>query len=107
MRHLKRREQTIKIIAPIITTGSMGSKTVSWAGTPVSADADVQPISSASARAEYGERADNMRLVILPNDITANLGDGILLEGESGTPWIIVGKASWYDLQNLTIEKRA
>lgn len=108
MRHLKRREQAIKWLTPTLSTGSMGSVTVTWAGTPATANGDVQPVSSAAMRTEYGERADRMRLVILPNGAYV-VGDGIWLDGENtaNPPWLIVSVAAWQDLTALTIEKRA
>jgi hypothetical protein len=107
MRHLKRRESVIKHLAPTQTTGSLGSVTVSWSGTPTSLTGVVQPLSSSHARAEYGERADRMKLVILPNGSFA-IGDGIWIGDESTAlpPWIIVSVAPWLDLTSLTIEKR-
>ena len=108
MRHLKRREQAIKWLTPTLSTGSMGSVTVTWTGTPATVYGDVQPVSSAAMRTEYGERADRMRLVILPNCAYA-VGDGIWLDGENtaNPPWLIVSVAAWQDLTALTIEKRA
>ena len=108
MRHLKRREQAIKWLTPTLSTGSMGSVTVTWTGTPATVHGDVQPVSSAAMRTEYGERADRMRLVILPNGAYA-VGDGVWLDGEATTdpPWLIVSVSKWQELTSLTIEKRA
>ncbi len=108
MRHLKRRETLIKHLTPTLSTGSMGSVTVTWTGTPATVHGDVQPVLSAAMRTEYGERADRMRLVILPNGAYA-VGDGIWLDGENtaNPPWLIVSVAAWQDLTALTIEKRA
>jgi len=108
MRHLKRRETLIKHLAPTLSTGSMGSKTVTWTGKPAEAYGDVQPVSSAAMRTEYGERADRMRLCILPNGSYA-IGDGIWLGDEATTdpPWLIVSVSKWQDLTSLTIEMRA
>ena len=108
MRHLKRRETLIKHLAPTLSTGSMGSVIVTWEGKPDEAYGDVQPVSSAAMRTEYGERADRMRLVILPNGAYA-VGDGVWLDGENtaNPPWLIVSVAAWQDLTALTIEKRA
>lgn len=109
MRALKRRSQKIKYIAPTVVTGSLGSSTAGWTGTPSEAYADVQPMDSSTVRTEYGERADNMRLVILPSSTSIDIGYGVWLAGEntSSPPWIIVAKSAWTDLANLTIEKRA
>jgi hypothetical protein len=108
VRHLKRREQAIKWLTPTLATGSMGSVTVTWTGTPATVYGDVQPLQSSQMRAEYGERADRMRLVFVPNS-TYKTGDGIWLEGENTAdpPWLIVSVAAWQDLTALTIEKRA
>ena len=108
MRHLKRREQAIKWLTPTLSTGSMGSVTVTWTGTPATVHGDVQPVSSEAMRMEYGERADRMRLCILPNGSYA-IGDGIWLDGEATTdpPWLIVSVSKWQDLTALTIEMRA
>lgn len=108
MRTLKRREQTVRILSPTVTTGALGSKTASWTGTPASIQADVQPLSSSAQRAEYGERADRIMTVILPNG-SYDIGDGVWLAGESTAdpPWLVIGKAAWRDLTNLTIERRA
>jgi hypothetical protein len=67
----------------------------------------VQPLNSSHARAEYGERADRMKLIILPNG-SFEIGDGIWIGDESTSlpPWIIVSVAAWLDLTSLTIEKR-
>jgi hypothetical protein len=107
MRHLKRRESVIKHLAPTQTTGSLGSVTVSWVGTPLSIQGIVQPLSSSHARAEYGERADRMKLIMLQNG-DYEIGDGVWLEGELATnpPWIIISVSPWLDLTSLTIEKR-
>jgi hypothetical protein len=106
MRHLKRRESVIKHLAPTQTTGSLGSVTVSWSGTPASLKGVVQPLSSSHARAEYGERADYMKLIILPNGTFA-IGDGIWIDDESTAlpPWLIVSVGEWLDLTSLTVEK--
>ena len=108
MRHLKRRETLIKHLAPTLSTGSMGSVIVTWTGTPAQVYGDVQPLQSSQMRAEYGERADRMRLCILPNGSYA-IGDGIWLDGEATTdpPWLIVSVSKWQDLTSLTIEMRA
>ena len=113
MRHLKRREQAIKLLTPTLSTGSMGSVTVTWTGTPATVHGDVQPLTGTgtynqAARAEYGERADRMRLVILPNGAYA-VGDGVWLDGENtaNPPWRVVAVSAWQDLTALTIEKRA
>ena len=108
MRHLKRREQAIKWLTPTLSTGSMGSVTVTWTGTPATVHGDVQPVSSEAMRTEYGERADRMRLCILPNGSYA-IGDGIWLDGEATTdpPWLILSVSKWQDLTALTIEMRA
>ena len=108
MRVLKRRESVIKHLAPTQATGSLGSVTVSWSGTPASLKGVVQPLSSSHARAEYGERADRMKLVILPNG-SVSAGDGVWIGDESTAlpPWLIVSVAEWLDLTALTIEKRA
>lgn len=108
MRNLKRREETINILSPTKVSGTLGSVTVSWTGTPLSIKAFVQPLSSSYYRAEYGERADRMKLVILPNG-SYSAGDGVWLSGESSAlpPWLIVSVGKWLDLTSLTIEKRA
>ena len=113
MRHLKRRDQASKWLTPTLSTGSMGSVTVTWTGTPATVYADVQPITGVgnfnqSARAEYGERADRMRMAILPNGAYA-VGDGLWLDGENtaNPPWRVVAVSAWQDLTALTIEKRA
>ena len=108
MRHLKRRETLIKHLAPTLSTGSMGSEIVTWTGKPAEAYGDVQPLQSSQMRAEYGERADRMRLCILPNGSYA-IGDGIWLDDEATTdpPWLIVSVSKWQDLTSLTIEMRA
>ena len=113
MRHLKRRETLIKHLTPTLSTGSMGSVTVTWTGTPAQVYGDVQPLTgignyNMAARTEYGERADRMRMIILPNGSYA-VGDGIWLDDEATTdpPWLIVGVAAWQDLTALTIEMRA
>jgi hypothetical protein len=107
MRSLKRRESVIKHLAPTQTTGSLGSVVSSWSGTPASLTGFVQPLNSSLFRAEYGERADRMKLVIVQNG-TYNIGDGIWIGSESTSlpPWIIVSVSAWMDLTNLTIEKR-
>lgn len=106
MRVLKRRESVIKHLAPSQTTGSLGSVISSWSGTPTSLTGVVQPLSSTHFRAEYGERADRMKLIILPNG-TFNVGDGIWIGSESTAlpPWLIVSVAAWLDLTSLTVEK--
>ena len=108
MRVLKRRESVIKHLAPTKTTGSMGSVISTWSGTPASLTGVVQPLSYSHFRAEYGERADRMKLVILPNG-AYNIGDGIWIGSESTSlpPWLIVSVSAWLDLTSLTIEKRA
>ena len=108
MRNLKRRESVVKHLAPTKTTGSLGSVISTWSGTPASLTGFVQPLSSSHFRAEYGERADKMKLIILPNGSFA-IGDGIWIGDESTSlpPWIIVSVAAWLDLTSLTIEKRA
>ena len=108
MRNLKRREETINILSPTKTTGAFGSVTVSWTGTPLSIKAFVQPLSSSYFRSEYGERADRMKQVFLPNG-SYSAGDGVWLSGESSAlpPWLIVSVGKWLDLTSLTIEKRA
>ena len=108
MRVLKKRESVIKHLAPTQVTGSLGSVTVSWSGTPAQLKGVVQPLSSSYMRAEYGERADRMKLVILPNG-SFSAGDGIWIDDESTAlpPWLIVSVAAWLDLTALTIEKRA
>ena len=108
MRNLKRREQAIKWLTPTLATGSMGSVTVTWTGTPATVYGDVQPLQSSQMRAEYGERADRMRLCILPNGLYA-IGDGIWLDDEATTdpPWRIVSVSKWQNLTSLTIEMRA
>ena len=107
MRNLKRREETLKILSPTKTTGSLGSVIVSWVGTPLSIQGIVQPLSSTHARAEYGERADRMKLIMLQNG-DYEIGDGVWLDGELTTnpPWIIISVSPWLDLTSLTIEKR-
>lgn len=106
MRYLKRRESVIKHLAPTQTTGSLGSVTVSWTGTPAEIAASVQPLSSAHVKTEYGERAERMRAVILPNGTYA-IGDGIWLAGETTAtpPWLIISVGAWLDLTALVIEK--
>ena len=108
MRHMKRRESVVKHLAPTQVTGSLGSVISTWSGTPASLKGVVQPLSSSYMRAEYGERADRMKLVILPNG-SFSAGDGIWIDDESTAlpPWLIVSVAAWLDLTALTIEKRA
>ena len=106
MRNLKRREQTIRWLSPSTTTGALGSVVSNWSGTPTSIKAFVQPLSSSHFRAEYGERADRMKLAIVANGDYA-IGDGVWLESETGNPpWMIVSVDAWLDLTNLTLEKR-
>ena len=109
MRLLLKREQTIGILAPTITTGAMGSKIITWTGTATSVKANVQPISSQSDITEYGVRVDKMMLAIVPKATVCEIGSGVWLSGESSSlpPWKIVSKAAWNDLTNLTIEKSA
>lgn len=115
MRTLKRRETALQWLKPTIVTGGLGSVTVEWTGTPQTVRGTVQPMSGASqgassvaARVEYGERADRMRLVIVPNG-EYETGHGIWLQGEDSTepPWLVVSVSPWQDLTVLTIEKRA
>lgn len=107
MRNLKKRQETIRWVSPISVNGSLGSVTVGWTGTPTSTKGFVQPLSSSHFRAEYGERADRMRVIILPNG-DYEIGDGVWLYGELTTdpPWIIISKGAWLDLSSITIEKR-
>lgn len=107
MRNLKKRQETIRWISPSSTVGALGSVIPSWSGTPHSIKGFVQPMSSDHFRAEYGERADKMRVVILPNG-AYEIGDGVWLEGESlsAKPWIIISKGEWLDLTSISIEKR-
>ena len=104
MRHLKRRETLIKHLAPTLSTGSMGSVTVTWTGTPAQVYGDVQPLQSSQMRAEYGDCADRMRLCILPNGSYA-IGDWIFLYDVSTTdpPWLNVSVSKWQYLTSLTI----
>ena len=106
MRHLKRRETLIKHLAPTLSTGSMGSVTVTWTGTPAQVYGDVQPLTSESARREYGERAEKMRKVILPRG-EYEVGDGVWLQNETGStpPWLIASVANWA-LTELVIERK-
>lgn len=86
----------------------MGSVIVTWTDTPLSIGAAVQPLSASYLRAEYGERADRMKLIILPNG-AYTAGDGVWLTGENAAlpPWLVISVAQWLDLTALTIEKRA
>lgn len=106
MRTLKRREQTIKHLKPTSTVGGMGSIVVSWTGKAAEIAASVQPLSSAHIKTEYGERAERMRAVILPNGTYA-IGDGVWLAGETTAtpPWLIISVGAWLDLTALVIEK--
>jgi hypothetical protein len=107
MRNLKKRQETIRWVSPSSSVGTLGSVTPSWSGTPHSIKGFVQPMSSNHFRAEYGERADRMRVIILPNG-DYEIGDGVWLYGELTTdpPWIIISKGAWLDLSSITIEKR-
>ena len=106
MRILKSRESPIKILRPTMVTGSMGSVTVSWDGTPSTVYGDVQPLTSEAARREYGERAEKMRKVILPRG-EYEVGDGVWLQNETGStpPWLIASVANWA-LTELVIERK-
>lgn len=106
MRTLKRRETTLKWLKPTIKTGGLGSVTVEWIGDPKTVIGTVQPLTSEAARREYGERADKMRLAIVPNG-AYETGDGIwLAEDMVDPPWLVVSVSAWQDLTSLTIEKR-
>ena len=107
MRTLKRREKLLKIISPGEVKGAYGSVITGWSGTPVEVKGIVQPLNSASARTEYGERADHMRLVIIPKATSCEIGWGVKITGETGTPiWKIVSVAEWLEHTSLIIEKQ-
>ena len=106
MRTLKRREEEIKLLAPTIATGSMGGVTKTWVGTKTILLGSVQPISSSTTRQEYGERVENMKLVIVENN-THDIGDGVWIEASGANPeYIIVSKSAWMGLTSFVVEKQ-
>lgn len=104
---LERYMQTISIAPHTTVTGSLGSVTASY-GTKVTHKADVQPLSSAMIRAEYGERADRIRTVYMLNPVTIEERDGVWLEGESAAspPWIVISVSAWKAHTEARIERR-
>jgi len=101
-------KQTVKIIAPSVTTGAIGSKITSFAGTPASVLATVQPLSSDRAIAEYGTRADRMKLLILPVGTVIAEGYGVWLAADSTSlpPWRCVFVSAWSTQVEAHIERR-
>ena len=109
MRTLAVNQQTVKIIAPSNVTGTLGSKTLSYAGTPTSVTgATAQPLSSAHARAEYGARADRIRLLLLPLDTTVKENYGVWLAADNTSlpPWVVISVSVWSTHIACHIERR-
>jgi len=105
LRPLKRREVEIKLLAPTIVTGSMGGVTKTWTGTKTIMRGAVQPLSSSTSRQEYGERVENMKLVIVQNN-SHEIGDGVWFEGTGDPEYIIVSKSAWMGLTSFVVEKQ-
>lgn len=106
MRTLKRRDKEIKLLAPTMATGSMGGVTKTWTGTKTVMRGAVQPLSSSTSRQEYGERVENMKLVIVQNNVH-EIGDGVWIDEISDKPeYIIVSKSAWMGLTSFVVEKQ-
>lgn len=110
MRILENRKVEIKWLKPTFTSGTLGSKTANWTGTPSTIMADVQPMKDMSiqtgSQSEYGELANRMRSVYVENGLFEH-GDGIWLPGESlsDLPWRVTSVSKWRDITILYIEK--
>lgn len=107
MRLFERYFETIKVAPLTEVTGALGSNTAAY-GTKVSVLADVQPVSSAAIRAEYGERADRIRQMFMPLGTSVSIGDGVWLAADTLTdpPWRVVSVSQWKTHVEANIERR-
>lgn len=102
-----RFNQQINIAPNATTTGTLGSQITTY-GTKAAAYANVQPLSSAYTRAEYGTRADRIRQVFLSVGTVIHEGYGVWLPGESASdpPWVVIGVSEWATHTEARIERR-
>lgn len=110
MMTIRKRQETIGLLAPSTVTGSLSSKTRTWTGTKSTSLATVQPVSSSRVIAEYGERAKDMKQVYVPVGTTCDINYGVWLAGETDAlpPWVIAGTPSeWATHTSFIIERRA
>lgn len=107
MRRLQRYLSAILSARRVHTTNAIGEKIEGWEN-PTEARASVFPMGDGVSAELYGERATNMRRIVIDKPISIEVNSGVWLPGETDKepPWRIVSVQTWPNHTEATLEKR-